>query len=411
MAGSLRLVGKPDVWELRAYAGRDPRGRIKHVHVRFRGSRRAAERALAELVAGRQSQAAALEGHVGEWGPKTTINDALEAWRQNGWEDLSPTTIRRYESIWNTHIRNGIGGRTITGLNTYDVERYFRGLKKEGLAEGSVRYARAVLNRACKLARKWSGGALPNPIADSELPKWSLAETTVVRAPDVGEVLLLLATAQEIEDARVATFLRVVAATGMRRGEACALRWSNLDFDTGVLEVRESVIGAGGATLKQPKTRASIRRLIIDEDTVEMLRELRRCQEELAAACQLAVTDQSFVFAFEPGGSKPPHPDVLSHAFARVRKHAKIADDVHLHSLRHFQATLIDPVVSERQKLARMGWSTAQMARHYTDPILEEDRRAAEHVRAALAVTRAPQDRQHSDGRADGAAGGVADAS
>jgi hypothetical protein len=39
------------------------------------------------------------------------------------------------------------------------------------------------MNRACRLARKWSGGVLPNPIADSELPKWTLDETTVVRSP------------------------------------------------------------------------------------------------------------------------------------------------------------------------------------------------------------------------------------
>jgi integrase len=57
-----------------------------------------------------------------------------------------------------------------------------------------------------------------------------------------------------------------------------------------------------------------------------------------------------------------------------------VADDIHLHSLRHFHATALDPVISERQKQARLGWSTVQMSRHYTDAIREEDRRAAEHV-------------------------------
>jgi hypothetical protein len=43
------------------------------------------------------------------------------------------------------------------------------------------------------------------------------------------------------------------------------------------------------------------------------------------------------------------------------------------------------PVVSEAQKQARLGWSTVQMARHYTDGLAVEDRRAAEHVGRLLA--------------------------
>jgi integrase len=55
---------------------------------------------------------------------------------------------------------------------------------------------------------------------------------------------------------------------------------------------------------------------------------------------------------------------------------------VHLHSLRHFQATEIDRVISERQKQARLGWSIVQMARHYTDRVESEDPRAADHIAA-----------------------------
>ncbi len=39
------------------------------------------------------------------WGPTTTVNDAIAAWREHGWEDLSPKTAGRYESWWENHIR------------------------------------------------------------------------------------------------------------------------------------------------------------------------------------------------------------------------------------------------------------------------------------------------------------------
>ena len=41
-------------------------------------------------------------------------------------------------------------------------------------------------------------------------------------------------------------------------------------------------------------------------------------------------------------------------------------------------------MIPERQKQVRLGWSTVHMARHYTDPILSEDRKAAEHIGSLL---------------------------
>jgi integrase len=167
----------------------------------------------------------------------------------------------------------------------------------------------------------------------------------------------------------------------MRRGEACALRWSDIDLDGATVTIDESVISAGGgAVVKPPKTRASIRTVAIDDDTIVVLRRLYEHQAQLARACSFDLGVESFVFSFEPGGATPPHPDAMSHLFAKVRDTADVASDIHLHSLRHFQATALDPVVPERQKQARLGWSTVHMARHYTDGIGAEDRKAAVHI-------------------------------
>lgn len=383
MAGSLRqITGKPNTWELRVYRGRDSAGKVRHKHVRFHGSRRLAERELARLVAEQNAEPGIVTEERKSWGPTTTINDAIAAWRVNGWQDLSPKTTIRYQDVWDTHIRSSIGRRKIAALGPYDVESYFRELKQRGLSEGSVRMVRAVLHRACRLARRWSGNGLPNPISDTELPTWTLDERNgPVRAPSVKEVTKLLATADANEDIRIAVFLRVLAATGIRRGEACALRWSDFDQPGGTIRINGAVVAAkGGAVLKAPKTRASIRQVACDTETVGALRGLRVEQELLAATCGKTLDDDGFVFSFEPGGSTLPYPDSFSHAMTRIRKEAGLPTDVHLHSLRHFHATALDVVISEAQKRARLGWSTVQMARHYTDGVAEEDRRAAEHV-------------------------------
>ena len=156
---------------------------------------------------------------------------------------------------------------------------------------------------------------------------------------------------------------------------------ADLDTKHRVITVDEGVIAAkGGGIVKAPKTRASIRRVACDKRTLAAFRTLRSEQERLARACGEVLTEDAFVFSFEPGGTVPPYPDSFSHALARVRDKAGVAADVHLHSLRHFHATVLDPVISEAQKQARLGWSTVHMARHYTDGVPAEDRRAADHV-------------------------------
>jgi len=382
LAGSLRAVeGRPGTWQLRVYLGRDAEGRVRHRHVTFKGSRRQAERELARLVAEQDSRPAVVPEQPANWGPATTVNDAVAAWRDNGWDDLSPKTARHYESIWKVHIAPTIGRRRIAILGTYDVEHYYRSLKADGLSMSTVRQVKAVLHRSCRLAHKWSAGVLPNPIADADLPTWRLEEQRAeVRAPEPHEVQALL-TAAVAEDLRFGVFLRVLAATGIRRGEACALRWSDLDLERGVITVDEGVIAAkGGAVVKEPKTRASVRSLACDERTAVALIELRAEQERIAAAAEESLLDDSFVFSASPGGTVPPHPDSMTHALTRIRNQAGLPPDIHLHSLRHFHATALDPVISEAQKQARLGWSTVHMARHYTDGVPAEDRRAAEHI-------------------------------
>ncbi|MGC9963436.1 MAG: tyrosine-type recombinase/integrase, partial [Acidimicrobiales bacterium] len=250
-----------DAWELRVFVGRDSKGRVRHRSVTFRGTKRAAERELARLVTEQDATPAVVpEEGPGKWGAASTVNDAIAAWQANGWEDLSPSTTRRYESIWDVHIRDDIGRRRIASLSSYDLERWYRDMKRRGLGESSVRQARAMLNRACRLARKWSGGVLPNPVAESELPTWSLLERSeAVRSPTVDEVRRLLAEASGY-DSRLSVLLRLVAATGARRGEVCALRWSDVDFVGGSVRFDEAVVAAkGGAIVRGPKTRASIR--------------------------------------------------------------------------------------------------------------------------------------------------------
>ena len=116
MAGSIRK--RPDkgadAFELRVFLGRDANGRVQHRSRLFHGTQRAAERALARLITTQEATPAIVPNEASRaWGPTTTINNAITGWKANGWDDLSPSTTRRYDSIWTTHIKNSIGRRKI----------------------------------------------------------------------------------------------------------------------------------------------------------------------------------------------------------------------------------------------------------------------------------------------------------
>jgi hypothetical protein len=75
------------------------------------------------------------------------------------------------------------------------------------------------------LTCKWSGDELPNPIADSELPKWTLPERSVARSPGVGEVRSPPAPAAESEDPRATLSTRQGSDQAMCVSALSYYRW------------------------------------------------------------------------------------------------------------------------------------------------------------------------------------------
>jgi integrase len=368
---------QPGVWELRVYLGRDRDGKPHQRSITFRGTTREAESELARLVA------SASGSNAGVLGPRTTVREALEAWEKEEWPELSPTTTRRYEGLIRCHILPAVGNLEIRKTTPLDFERLFVSMKRAGAADASIRQARAVLGRALKLARKWSDGRLHNPVPDAELPR--ARARRAVRSPDDEEVLRLIAGA-ETYDPRFGLFVRLAAVTGARRAELCALRWGDVDWEHEVLRIDEAAVTVkGGVKLKDPKNETSERTVALDTETLQALRARRLAVDALARRCEVHAPGQgAFVFSTDPTGATAPHPDSFSKALAVVRTRAGLPADLHLHSLRHWASTLLDPVVSQRQKMARLGHSTAPTSNRYTHQISEEDRRAASYLAGRL---------------------------
>lgn len=125
----------------------------------------------------------------------------------------------------------------------------------------------------------------------------------------------------------------------MRRGEGLGLRWSDLQLDAGIAEVRQTVSSIGHAVQISPRTKTGSGRSVpLSVQTAAALREHRLRQGEVRLAKGLgAAPDESLVFARVDGS--PMHPDWISKRFAKLTLGAGLPV-IRLHDLRHGFATI-----------------------------------------------------------------------
>jgi integrase len=111
-----------------------------------------------------------------------------------------------------------------------------------------------------------------------------------------------------------AAFLRLVAVTGMRRGEACALRRSDVDMGAGVIRKARAI---SQGVERDTKTGARYA-LALDAATIDVLATHLDAMDDRAAEFDITLKPDCFVFSNEPDCSRPWRPDGVTQRFARL---------------------------------------------------------------------------------------------
>ena len=133
--------------------------------------------------------------------------------------------------------------------------------------------------------------------------------------------------------------MSVALATGMRRGEALGLRWSDVDLEAGQLAVRQSLLRAGShPTFAEPKSSRSRRTIALPDVAVEALRaqRVRQLQDRLLAGSRWQ--EHGLVFTSSIG--TPVEPSQLTKRLQRLLAAAGLPR-LRFHDLRHGTASLL----------------------------------------------------------------------
>lgn len=135
------------------------------------------------------------------------------------------------------------------------------------------------------------------------------------------------------------TIVKVLLYTGIRSGECLGLQWEDIDFDNKQIHIRHNLADVGGKHyLSTPKTKSSIRYIVISDNLISILQEHKREQEKVIATIGKNFEHPEMVFTSETGKYKDR--SALNTTFRKF-----IADTdfnyITLHSLRHSNATLL----------------------------------------------------------------------
>jgi integrase len=348
------------------YLGRDPVTRRDRYRTKtFKGGKRAAQEALAGFVA-QSGTGVSSEG---------TFGALVERWFTTASvsKDWSPKTILETRRIINTKL-GPLLPVSLDKLRTSVLDTYYATLRARGgrcghvpsrehsaelcdkgapLSAATVRRIHVVVHAALEQAVAWEW-LLFNPAAKASPGKVEQPEVVPAAVPDV----LALLDAAERDNPDLAVFLILAAVTGARRGELCALRWTDIVTEGRTVTFSRVIsIGPDGPVeRRKPKTRSSRRTLSLDAATMAVLSAHHsRCQER-ALACGVSLPGDAYLFSSGVDASQPWRPDSASRRFRQLRDSIGLDPAIHLHSLRHFVVTtLLGAGVALPQVAGRVG--------------------------------------------------------
>lgn len=228
---------------------------------------------------------------------------------------------KEHKKSWNSdlgyyrlHLEPRFGKKALDAISPIDIERMKtelrKGVNKRGkpFAAATIKHQLVIIRRLYNLARKWNLYDGKNPIESVSMPKVDNQKTEFLTNEELTRLLDTLET-WPFKD--TAAFIKFALFTGLRRGELFKLQWDDVDFERGII------------TLRDPKS-GKTENIPVSMKALDVLKALE--------------VTSPFIF---PGKNGKQRVD-FNGPWQRIRKAANLPAGFRFHGLRHhFASTLV----------------------------------------------------------------------
>ena len=269
-----------------------------------------------------------------------TVAHFLTDWLENTHKRrVRPRTYERYKQALDLHIIPALGHIQLQKLSAQHIRAFYASQEDKGLAPATIIYHHSVLHNALDTAMKW--GLVPRNVCDLVSPPRKKRFEFQALTAEQGQRLLATLHGHKWE----ALFI-LALATGMRRGEILGLKWQDVDFTSGTLQVRRilsrvptSLPGREHVYVEaEPKTKQSRRNVTIAPFALDVLKQHRIRQLEAKLKAGADWQDHDYVFCTLMGSHL--NPNHVVEELKKLLRQAKLPD-IRFHDLRHSAATLL----------------------------------------------------------------------
>lgn len=257
---------------------------------------------------------------------------------------LKETTRSSYSWLARRYVVPTLGHLRLSEVTAAHLSALYRQLRQSGgryggcLSESTTHKVAVVISsafeHAVQLGLVTSNPASRVPRRNRPSPKKRGEHIQPWSAPDARAFLRATAESEH------GLAWQILLSTGMRRGETAGLRWSDIDLDRSVIEVRNNRVSVAWKVTESTPKSGRGRRVSLDDSLARSLRAAKaeRAAWRLAAGEAWEGTNHDLVLCDRLGRSI--HPETLTKAFARAVKGAGVPS-IRLHDLRHTHATLL----------------------------------------------------------------------
>lgn len=294
---------------------------------------------------------------------------------------INDDALRRLKKGGNTTYKVG---QKIAKALEQDFDLLFESTtEKKTVSNSTVLHYHKVLNNIMNTAVRW--GVIPFNVIEKhvELPKIKKKEADFLDDQEAIQFLKLL----DDEPIKYKTALYLLIFSGLRRGELCGLKWSDIDFDNNILTVRRALKYVPRKKIIEgdTKTYGSMRSFKLPSFIFDMLNSYRKCQLEERIKVGDKWVDNDYIFTGWNGEAMSL--DTLG-SFLKKFTSKHNLKDIHLHSLRHTNASiLIASGVDIKTVSTRLGHSNVSTTGDiYAHAIKTADAKASEAIENILKV-------------------------